>query len=299
MSNLFSTDPSTRVLGFDPDEKWMGHDQFMEIFRAQSGEMENWDVVPDTVEAFEEDGFGWAMATGTLRTSEAVTPIRHTAVLRLEDGTWRILQWQNSVPVPNEQIWGIPLTTTLDDLVSAIHSEEYALVSEVASEGTVTLVFTDVVGSTSIADRVGDPAWVNLIHRLEAAATEITTAENGTVVKFLGDGSMLAFDSARAAVRAAIRLQEMSTDTGLKIRIGIHTGEAVRTDGDILGTTVNKAARIAAAAEPGQIILSSTTADLIGTIYGVTLSEPRNVAIRGLPGQHQIVPIEWSSPVND
>jgi class 3 adenylate cyclase len=113
------------------------------------------------------------------------------------------------------------------------------------------------------------------------------------VVKLLGDGSMLAFDSARAAVRAAVDIQRASSQALFGVRIGVHTGEVIRTGDDLLGLTVNKAARVAAAADSGAIMISSTTKDLIGSLDGIRMGEPRIVALKGLSDSHQIVPLAW------
>ncbi|MBT8216737.1 MAG: adenylate/guanylate cyclase domain-containing protein, partial [Acidimicrobiia bacterium] len=92
----------------------------------------------------------------------------------------------------------------------------------------------------------------------EADIRRIAGEQGGTVVKFLGDGSMLAFGSARAAVRAAVDVQRACQAAPFAVRIGIHTGEVVRTADDLFGLTVNKAARVAASADGDSIMVSST-----------------------------------------
>jgi class 3 adenylate cyclase len=121
----------------------------------------------------------------------------------------------------------------------------------------------------------------------------VTAVQGGSVVKLLGDGSMLAFESARAAVRAAVDIQRASSHAPFTVRIGVHTGEVIRTADDLLGLTVNKAARVAASADAGSIMISSTTKDLVGSLHGIRMGEPRIVALKGLSDTHQIVPIEW------
>ena len=115
----------------------------------------------------------------------------------------------------------------------------------------------------------------------------------GDVVKMLGDGSMLALGSARAAVRAAIEIQQAFHEEAFAVRIGIHTGEVVRTEDDLLGITVNKAARIAATADGGSVMVSSTVRDLVGSLPGVRFGQPKLVALKGLSDTHQIVPLDW------
>jgi class 3 adenylate cyclase/ketosteroid isomerase-like protein len=292
MTNLFSPDATLRVLGFDLDEWWVGPASFHKIWQTQMEEMPNWTIEVERAEAFEDGPFGWATAFTTLVTPETKTAMRHTGVFRLEAGVWRVIQWHNSIPVSNQQIFGVALTTTLDDLVNSILDDSSGF-KAAGLEGTMTLVFTDIVDSTGLAQSVGDGAWAEIIGKHEKDVERITADAGGTVVKFLGDGSMLAFDSARAAVRASVEIQRVALKGQFVLRVGIHTGEVIRTDNDLYGVTVNKAARVAASAGPGEIMVSSTTKDLIGSMDGIRLGESRLVALKGLPDTHQIVPVEW------
>ena len=293
LSNIFSSDASLRVLGFDPDERWAGRDEVLDVRLAQSDEMLGTEFEVEMVEAFEDGPFGWATWIGALVYAGSTTPIRTTAVFRLESGFWRVVQWHNSVPVPNQQVFGVDLTTTLDELVTSVLEDSSQVDLAPPSEGTMTLVFTDIVDSTIFAETVGDIAWADVIGAHEATIRRITAEHGGTVVKFLGDGSMLAFESARAAVRAAVDIQRASAEDEYAVRIGIHTGEVMRTADDLFGITVNKAARVAAVAGSGEIMASSTTRDLVGAIDGIRVGEPRVVALKGLSDTHQIVPLEW------
>ena len=247
----------------------------------------------DKVEAFEDGPFGWATCFFTLVTPEGRVPLRTTAALRLEAGAWRIVHYHNSVPTPNQQIFGVDLTTTLEELVTSVLDGPSPFFSSVGSEGTMTLVFTDIVDSTVFAESVGDAAWVETVGGHETAIRSITATHGGRVIKFLGDGSMLAFESARAAVRAAVDIQRATADSRFAIRIGIHTGETIRTADDVLGLTVSKAARIASAAGAGQILASSTTRDLVGSLDGVQIGQPQTVALKGFSDTHQIVLLDW------
>lgn len=293
MSNLFSSNADLRVLGFDADEQWRGPDEFLKVFVTQSGEMPDWSIHVHQAEAFEDGSFGWAILHSTIVTPETEAPMRHTAVFNLEGGAWRVLQWHNSLPVPNQQVFGVDLTTTLEDLVASVLDTNSDLADASGSEGIATLVFTDIVDSTVLAQSVGDVAWAKMIGSHEQTIRHISGAEGGVVVKFLGDGSMLAFESARAAIRAAVEIQRACSQEPFSVRIGIHTGEVIRTADDVLGLTVNKAARVAASAADGGIMVSSTTRDLIGYMEAVRMGESKIVVLKGLSDAHQITPIEW------
>ena len=282
MSNLFSTDSSLRVLGFDEDEYWAGPDEFLSVFRAVRHDWPVWNAEVQRVEAFEDGTFGWATAFSTLTTPETTTNVRHVATLRLEAGAWKVIQWHNSIAVPNRQVWGVDLTTTLDDLVASVFEEGPRLVPAKGSEGTMTLVFTDIVDSTALAESMGDIAWAQIIGDHESMIRRITASHGGAVVKMLGDGSMLAFPSARGAVRSAVEIQQSTVRAPFGVRVGIHTGEVVHTGTDLFGVTVNKAARVAASADTNEIMISSTTRDLIGSMDGIRPHETKLVALKGL-----------------
>jgi len=290
LSNLISGDAGLRIVGSDLDERWIGPDQFFAIFEAQSGEMPDWDLEIGNVEGFEDGPFGWATAYSRLVMPERVTQMRHSALFRLEAGVWRVIQWHNSIPVSNAEVFGVELTTTLDELVASVLDESAELRS--GSEGTMSLVFTDIVDSTPLAAAVGDASWTDLVRSHERRVRQITESHEGAVVKFLGDGSMLAFESARQAVRAAVEIRESTSGESFGLRVGIHTGEVVRTGDDLFGITVNKAARIASAAGAGQIMISSTTRDLVGSMDGIAFGQPTNVALKGLQDTHQMMPVE-------
>lgn len=293
LRNLMSADPNLQVLGFDRDEWWKGSAVF-DVRRAQSEEQPEFEVRITDVEGYADGDFGWAIVFSTVVTSDTETPLRTSMVMRIEAGVWRIIQWHNSCPTPNQQVFGVEITTTLDDLVASILGGDRQLPGGPTTEGTMTLVFTDVVDSTPLAESLGDDTWTALVAQHEATIGQVTAAHGGLVVKFLGDGSMLAFESARAAVRAAIEIQKATLDAPFAVRIGVHTGEVQRREDDLFGLTVNKAARIAAASSAGQITISSTTRDLVGSMDGVTMGEVRTVALKGLSDTHQIVPLVWT-----
>ena len=288
LKNIVSSDESLRVLGFDSGEWWVGPEDFLTVRHAQIAESPDFVVTIHSVEAFEDGAVGWATVFHTLSGDDVRAELRSTGVFRLEAGIWRMVQWHNSVPVPNQQVFGTDLTTTLSDLVDSVLDDGDIIATPVGSEGTLTLVFTDIVDSTVIAERIGDTQWSSLVVSHEAAIRDVTGTNGGKVVKMLGDGSLLSFASARSAVRAALSLLQASSDEPFEMRIGMHTGEVVRTQDDLLGITVNKAARIASATDGGVVSISSTTRDLIGTMSGVVVGEPRSVALKGLSGTHQI-----------
>lgn len=296
-SKLISTSPQFRGIGTDAGEFWESADTFLGVRRVQAQELDSqgWSQAEATVErldAFEDGRVGWASLLLTLQTPAGGVGLRATVVLVLEDGMWKVVQWHTSVPSPNIHTFGVELTTTLDDLLASVTEDADALDTLNSSEGTMTLVFTDIVDSTTLAERIGDAMWVSLVKDHESDIRQATARHGGTVVKMLGDGSMSAFSSARAAARAAVEIRGATEDTEYAVRIGIHAGEVVRREGDLLGLTVNKAARVASVAGGGQILASALVAELVGTMDGLSFGPSETVTLKGLSGTHVLAPIE-------
>ena len=163
---------------------------------------------------------------------------------------------------------------------------------------TRTVFFTDVVGSTAMRTTFGD----DVVDQLLAAHDEVVRAAageyGGTVIKGTGDGSLVIFSSARAAVRAAIAMQRSFPDswdgTGpdLKVRIAVHAGEVHEVDGDVLGEAVNAAARILDHTDGDEIVVSRVVHDLLGT-SDVVLIEDGEHELRGFPEPQSLFTVAW------
>jgi adenylate cyclase len=125
---------------------------------------------------------------------------RASYVLHLEHGEWKVVRVHWSFPQPHVDVLGRSLTLTIDELEQAVQREKPDLSSALDSDGTVTIVFTDIVDSTVLLSRLGDYAWRDLLRRHNVVIEEATAKHRGTVVQTEGDGSMLAFSSARRAV---------------------------------------------------------------------------------------------------
>jgi len=146
-----------------------------------------------------------------------------------------------------------------------------------------TLLFTDIVESTSHAARLGDHQWRELLHRYHERVSREVVRFRGNVVKTLGDGIIGTFDSPARAVRCAMSTRDAVESLGLQLRAGLHTGEIDLTDGDVGGIAVHIAARVMALAEPGEILASGALpALLVGS--GITFEPRGEHELKGLPG---------------
>jgi len=126
-----------------------------------------------------------------------------------------------------------------------------------------TVMFTDIVGSTALASELGDGRWRELLGRHDAIVREEVERHRGRVVKSLGDGALSLFDGPSRAIGCALALRGRLGAISLPIRAGLHTGECeLLADGDVGGMAVHIGARIAALAEPDEVLASRTVRDL-------------------------------------
>lgn len=300
LSNLFARDEGLRYIGTDFREWWQGPEVATVIgpHLAEAPDYEIW-IDADDVEGFSRGHVGWGAARGHLRFSDQESvDIRHTAVFVLEAGYWRIVQAHNSVGRPNKEVAGVELTTTLDDLLQSIGDDTRRRFLEKFEEGTITLVFTDIEDSTNLAAQLGDARWTEVIKWHDDIIASITAKYGGTLVKSLGDGAMLAFESTRMAARAAIEIQQAITGPDapidLRLRIGVHIGDVVHTDDDLLGNAVNKAARIASSADGGQIVVSRVVQAMLIENPEFTFGDTIEAELKGLSGLHEITALDWA-----
>ncbi len=125
-----------------------------------------------------------------------------------------------------------------------------------------TVMFTDIVGSTAKAAEVGDARWRELLERHHVLVRRELVRARGKEVDTAGDGFFAAFDGPARAIRCARAITESVNDLGLQVRVGLHTGECELIDGKVAGIAVHTGARVAAKADPGEVLVSSTVKDL-------------------------------------
>lgn len=151
----------------------------------------------------------------------------------------------------------------------------------------LTLVFTDIVGSTGLAAELGDADWHALLDRHDALLEELALELRGVVVKHTGDGFLFTFDGAIRALRFGLTAVEAVQTLGIEIRVGMHSGECERHHDDLVGVAVHIAARIEAHAAPSEVLVSRSVVDLaVGS--GLELEENGSVPLRGLPGEWEV-----------
>jgi class 3 adenylate cyclase len=157
-----------------------------------------------------------------------------------------------------------------------------------------TLLFTDIVGSTDRARDMGDKAWRELLDRQDTAVHRQLGRFEGTLVKSTGDGLLATFDGPAAAIRCALAIREAMRGLDLEIRAGVHSGEVELRDHDVGGIAVHIAARVAAEANTGEILISRTVADLIAG-SGVKLTDRGEHNLKGIPDPWRLFAVDLAT----
>jgi class 3 adenylate cyclase len=160
-------------------------------------------------------------------------------------------------------------------------------VAELGERTLATVVFTDIVGSTELARQVGDRRWGELLDLHDRLARELVGQLQGRLVKSTGDGILALFDRPGRGIRCATALRDRLRASGVEIRAGVHTGEVQLRDDDVGGIAVHFAARVMAAAGPGEVLVSATVHDLVAGSDHV-LEDRGAHALKGIAGEWRL-----------
>jgi class 3 adenylate cyclase len=149
------------------------------------------------------------------------------------------------------------------------------------------VLFTDIVGSTEVAARLGDAPWHSMLEEHNRLVRRELQRFGGTEIKVVGDGFLATFDGPARAVRSAIGIRDAVRELGLEVRAGIHVGEIEVLPDDIAGLGVHIAARISASGSAGEILVSSTVKELV-TGSGLEFDDRGLQALKGVPGEWRL-----------
>jgi class 3 adenylate cyclase len=168
-------------------------------------------------------------------------------------------------------------------------------------EGTLSMFFSDIEGSTAMWERLGDLKAVDVLRDHDAIIREQVDAHQGFIVNTTGDGFYVIFKTVRQAILCAIEIQrELATysrthrDQPIRIRIGLHVGEAKRESNEYHGNAVNFAARVMAQANGGEIATSASFMDLAKDAGDIRFDHGREVTMKGFPGTYRIYRVAWN-----
>ena len=175
----------------------------------------------------------------------------------------------------------LPLIDPLEELATgASHSAD-------SDRFLGTVLFTDVVSSTELLERVGDAAYRQLRSNHERSVRLAVETSGGRLMTVIGDGTFSVFDSPTKAVRCTAAICRDAEEAGLTVRAGIHTGELEHDALNVTGLTVHIGARVGAAAEPGHVLVSRTVRDLVAG-SGLTFASRGEHQLKGISGSWEL-----------
>jgi class 3 adenylate cyclase len=154
-----------------------------------------------------------------------------------------------------------------------------------------TVLFTDIVGSTERAAALGDAGWRDLLDRHHEIVRRELGRYRGRELGTTGDGFLATFDAPFKAVRCACAIVQGIRSLGIDARAGLHTGEVEYVGENVTGIAVNTAARVAALAGPGEVLVSSTVKDLVAG-SGLLLAERGTHTFKGIPDEWHLFAVE-------
>jgi class 3 adenylate cyclase len=191
---------------------------------------------------------------------------------------------------------GVDAGASIDTVAEAVADERPDLVSFASADGRVTILFSDIENSTLMTERLGDERWIEILREHNAIFRRRLSESGGHEVKNQGDGFMLAFADPIAAVECALAVQrDLEQQEGpeterVRVRMGMHVGEVIEEEGDYFGRSVILAARIAAQARGGELLISEALRDAGGdSLY---CDDGRELELKGLAGTHRAFRVE-------
>ena len=283
------------VIGTAPDEWHVGYEAIAPLFRVQFQEMPPVHFEVEEISAWKEGTVGW-IASRALLMIEGMPSVstRATVVLHEEGAYWRVVQWHFSIPVANEEALGVRLTANVEEILTMVQNEGPPATS-MGADGSMTVMFTDIEGSTALMETLGEARWLELLEWHDRVLRQQTTLFGGSVVKNLGDGFMLGFPATGSAAACSVAIQRALSSgwagVPVAVRIGMHRGNAKAEAGDFFGRTVVVAARVAGAAAGGEILVSQAVQEDLGG--AVPLGGVRSINLKGMVGHYAVFPVNW------
>ncbi len=208
-----------------------------------------------------------------------------------------------AVRTAREQGVGPMLLSTLEDFNRWAADQRAAIGRMAADDGTVTIFFSDIENSTILNTQLGDTRWLKVLTAHDHLVETYVEKYRGLIVKSFGDGHMVVFTTPDLAIAASLDIQRALgaqwnrsrelRRTPLRIRIGLHTGTAIERGGDYFGQNVALAARVAAAAEGGEILVTGEIAEALAEDY--TFHPAEAIELKGFEGTYELWYVEGAA----
>ncbi|WP_422745411.1 adenylate/guanylate cyclase domain-containing protein [Mycobacterium sp. WMMD1722] len=234
-------------------------------------------------------GVLWVLLTRSRREADELRGRVDTRTMLLSGGREAVKNLWETANLVREKGFGGALRSSIEDLADWFEVERPDL-ARLAPDGRLAIMFSDIEDSTTLNNRIGDRAWARLIGRHARVVQRLVEDNDGHVIKSQGDGFMVAFAAPEQAVRCGLALQRSlrRRPNGMRVRIGIHVGKSVVRGEDLFGRNVALAARIAAQAEGGEILISESVRDAVADRDGIGVDEGREVELKGFRGTHRV-----------
>jgi class 3 adenylate cyclase/pimeloyl-ACP methyl ester carboxylesterase len=202
------------------------------------------------------------------------------------------LESNNHLLLPGEAANEV-FTRAVTDFIGDPANDANQIAAVPAPGGLVTILFTDMEGSTVLTQRVGDDQAQALVRQHNAVVREALRTQAGSEIKHTGDGIMASFASARGAVDCAIAIQRtLAEGDGVRVRIGMNAGEPVAEESDLFGTSVQLAARVCAEADGGEILVSNVVRELAAG-KGFLFNDRGDHALKGFEDPVKLYEVKW------
>ena len=207
--------------------------------------------------------------------------------VRMDDGTSLVIGPGEAYEIPpGHDAWVVGAEPW--DSVEFTSAREFGLSPDTLGERVLaTILFSDIVGSTALLERLGDRAFAKLLREHNVRIRAAIDRYRGREIDSAGDGFLALFDGAARAVQAAALMDPSIAELGARVRVGIHTGEVELVGGHARGLAVHAAARVASLAGPGEVLVSGTTRDLLDG-SGLAFEARGEHELRGLSGARPI-----------
>jgi class 3 adenylate cyclase len=203
-------------------------------------------------------------------------------------------------PVPGLSVTSEETSPSLAAIVADVDPGLSDCRDQTSPDGMMTIVFTDIEGSTAIMERLGEEDWLEMLQAHNRLVRQLVADRGGEVVKSQGDGFMLAFRSASAALSCAAELQravtrsnEAQLERALRVRIGVYTGNMFELDGDFLGRAVVLAARITGRARGGEVLVSQASKEYTERLGRWDFGAPTLLSLKGLANAEPVYSLDW------
>jgi class 3 adenylate cyclase len=187
--------------------------------------------------------------------------------------------------------------TSIDVIASALDPVTPALGRMSSPDGAMTLMLSDIADAAGAAEELGPERWEQVLRDHHMMVEQLVARHDGQVAHFQGDGFLASFNSAHAGLHAAVELQRTfagaGANQGLAVRVGLHSGFVMGNPEQLMGRNVILAARIAARAKAGEILVSSAAKEYTETDPSFEFEPAGEYHFKGLLGEHTVFAVKW------